>query len=99
VYKLNRGIEPIYNNGQTEYAPSVAPGTSSLLGRFSIVTDQQVQQRLADWNQAIENGIKNQEFDCIISQTTDPFENYQITAEFAVPGSKLFIFTPNTKQP
>ena len=26
VYKLNRGINPIYNNGQTEYADSVAPG-------------------------------------------------------------------------
>ena len=97
VYKLNRDIRPIYNNGQTEYAPSVFSRDAGFMGKFSIIADEQIEERLTAWNQSIEQGLHDQEFDCIIAQTTDPFANYEINEVLEVPGSPLFIFKPTTK--
>ncbi len=97
VYKLNRDIRPIYNNGQTEYASSVFSRDAGFMGRFSIIPDQQIEERLTAWNQSIEQSLRDQQFDCIISQTRDPFIQYEITETLEVPGSPLFIFKPITK--
>ena len=98
VYKLENKMAPIYNNGQTEYAWSVFPKNISFAGKYSIITDQEIQQRLDEWEKGIFGAIERQEFDCIISEVNDPIENYSITAEIpGVLGMKLYLFTPQSR--
>lgn len=95
VYKIENKISPVYNNGQIEYAQTVIPDRETIFGRLSTAPNEYLDQQLFKWNDEIENGIKNQEFDCIFSDNKQKIENYTEVAKIPfVLGWTIFVRVP-----
>ena len=95
VYKIEKNISPVYNNGQIEYAETAIPDRATIFGRLSTAPNENLNQQLFKWNAEIENSIKNQEFDCIISDDKQNIENYTEAAKIPfVLGWTVYVRVP-----
>lgn len=95
MYKIDHNMFPVYNSGQTNYAQTVIPDRETILGRISLVPADVLNQRLLEWNNAIESGIQRQEFDCIFSGSNQEIGNYKLVAKIGnVLGKTVYFRVP-----
>lgn len=96
LHKLGYRMNPIYNNGHSEYAESVIPDKETFLGRLSNLPYQSFNQRLLEWNELIESKINSQKFDCIFSESEQEIRNYKKMAQIEnVLGRTIYFFIAN----
>lgn len=77
VYKIEREMFPIYDNGLTEYAHTVIPEGNSFFGELSSVPTVSLHQKLNAWNSTIDSAIEEKKFDCIFADSEfDEFNDY-----------------------
>jgi hypothetical protein len=64
-YLLAHGADTIYDNGQSEYGSTIIVSQNALFQKILGGHDGQLENKLHLWNQALEEKIINQDFDCI----------------------------------
>ena len=67
LYLIDRGLSPVYDNGQSEYGWSViAPQDHPIYGRLWGANSQALSVKWNAWQASISEKIKNREYDCIV---------------------------------
>ena len=99
LYKIENNLNPIFNNGQIDYARSVIPTKKSgIFGKISTAPAEILNTRLINWQNEIERNINDQKFDCIILSTDEKIENYDLVAKFEKIRKRTIYFWTPTKQ-
>jgi hypothetical protein len=100
IYKIEHNMYPVYNNGQTGYGWTVITNRGNILDKISVVPVELLDQRLLDWNDAISESIKDQEFDCIFSQSKQEITNYVQAGKInRVLGRTIYFYVRNPSEP
>lgn len=97
VFKLERKMSPIYDDGQNFYAGQVNTYTKTLFGGISVYSTKEYLSQLEKWNEKIQQGIENQEFDCIFSSEFQEIEGYREAGRViqGVRGHDVIKFVPD----